>query len=216
MLKSPAHQWQWRHHNKGNSASLTMSNKCVHTHANEHIICLCLHTPSHMSYVRACKPACKPCKSLLWAIAQQISLLPHFPPLFCNIYAQNLGLIDCAKTTKRQQQLCWCYKNKLLVLVWTLFLGWIGFLSKTALSQPSQQGNTCLDKGVSTISRARLSNCVRHWMHQGGGGLALRKGTSHIGDFGLATNLSLFFSEMLLYFVLCLTKMIFFWQKMSI
>jgi hypothetical protein len=40
-----------------------------------------------------------------------------------------------------------------------------------------------------------LSNCVRRWMHQGGGGLTLRRGKSHIGNFSLATNLSLFFSE---------------------
>ncbi len=49
MGKMPAHQWQQRHHNKGNNASLMTSNKgnnaCVCTHANKHIICLCLHAP---------------------------------------------------------------------------------------------------------------------------------------------------------------------------
>jgi hypothetical protein len=68
-----------------------------------------------------------------------------------------------------------------------------GFLSQTALPQPSQQGKEGLDKGISMDSIATLSNHVRHWMHQGGGGLTLRRGKSHIGNFGLATNLCLFF-----------------------
>jgi hypothetical protein len=78
-------------------------------------------------------------------------------------------------------------------LVCTIFLSWIGFLSKTALSQPSQLGKEGLDEGVSTNSRVTLSNCVRCWMHWGGSGLTSRRGMSHIGNFGLATNLSLFF-----------------------
>ncbi len=80
-----------------------------------------------------------------------------------------------------------------LVLVRTWFLGQICFLSKTASSQPSQQGKDGLDKGISTNSRATLSICVHRWMHQGRGGVTLRREKGHNGDFGLATNLSCFF-----------------------
>jgi hypothetical protein len=45
MAKAPAHQQQQQHHNEGNDASLTTSNKgdnaCVCTHTNKHIICSC-------------------------------------------------------------------------------------------------------------------------------------------------------------------------------
>ncbi len=210
MAKMSAHQWQWRHHNKGNHASLTTSDKgndaCVRTHANKHIICLYLH---------ASLQAYQPCKPLLWANAQQISPSPCLPPLFCNICVQKLGSIVCAKTRKRQQQLCWCYNNELLVLVCTQFLCRIGFLSKTTLSQPSQQGKEGLDKDISTNSRARLSNCVCHWMHQGGGRLILQKRKGHIGSFGLATNLRLFFLRR--FCILCVShKISFFWQEMRI
>jgi hypothetical protein len=78
-------------------------------------------------------------------------------------------------------------------LVCTIFLSLISFLSKTASSQPSQQGKEDPDEGVSTNFRAMLSNCVCQWMYRGGGGLTSRRGKSHIGNFGLATNLSLFF-----------------------
>jgi hypothetical protein len=50
MAKTLVHQWQQHHHDQGNNTSLTMSNKgnnaCMLTHANEHIIHLCLHAPS--------------------------------------------------------------------------------------------------------------------------------------------------------------------------
>jgi hypothetical protein len=49
-----------------------------------------------------------------------------------------------------------------------------------------------LDKGIYTISSVMLSNRVHHWIGLGGGGLTSRRGKSHIGNFGLATNLSLF------------------------
>jgi hypothetical protein len=42
-------------------------------------------------------------------------------------------------------------------------LGQIGFLSKTALSQPSQQGKEGLDKGDCTDSSVMPNNCVRRW-----------------------------------------------------
>jgi hypothetical protein len=79
------------------------------------------------------------------------------------------------------------------MLVSTLLLSPMGFLSQNALSQPSQQGKEGLDEGASTNSRVMLSNCVRRWMHQGGGGLTSRRGKSNIDDFCLAINLSLFF-----------------------
>ncbi len=151
------------------------------------------HTLTNISYVWACEPAGEPCEPLLWASAPQISSLPRLPPLFWNICEQKLGSIVHAETRKRQQQLCWCYKNKSLVLMFTLFFCWIGFLSQTALSQPSQQGKESLDKGICTDSRVTHSNYVRHWMHQGEGGLTLRRGKSRIGNFGLAANLSLLF-----------------------
>ncbi len=165
----------------------------AHTCKQTYHMCVFAHTLANISYVQACESACKPCKPLLWASAWQISLLPLLPPLFCNICVQKLGSIVHAKTRKHQQKLCWCYKNELLVIVLTWFLGRIGFLSRTASSQPSQQGKEGLDKGVSTDSKARLSNCVHCWMHQGERGLTSRRGKSHIGNFGLAQNLSLFF-----------------------
>ncbi len=137
---------------------------------------------------------------------------PAPSPLFCNIRVQKLGSIVCAKTRKCQQQLCWCYSNESWVLACTLFLDQICFLSQTALSQPSQHGTEGLDKGVSTNSRVMLSNCVRRWMHQGGGGLTLRRGKSHIDDFGLATNLSLFFLRRFCILCCVLQKSVFFWR----
>ena len=86
-------------------------------------------------------------------------------------------------------------KSDLFVLVCTFFLGRIGLLSKTASSQPSQQGKEGLDGGVCTNSSMTLRNCAHHWIGLGGGGLNLRmrRGMSHIGDFDLTTNFSLFF-----------------------
>jgi hypothetical protein len=50
MEKMPAHWRQQCHLNEGNNASLTTrdnksNNACMHTHANNHIICSGLHTP---------------------------------------------------------------------------------------------------------------------------------------------------------------------------
>jgi hypothetical protein len=61
-----------------------------------------------------------------------------------------------------------------------------------------------------------LSNCVCRWMHQGGGGFTSRRGKSHIGDFGLATNLSLFFLRRLCILCCVQQKSFFFWWEMSI
>ena len=97
------------------------------------------------------------------------------------------------------------YKNESFVLMCTLFLGRIGFLSKTALSQPSQQGKEGLDKNVFTNSSMMLRNCICHGMGLVGDGLTLRRGKIHIGDLGLATNLG-FLGGKFLYFVLCPTK----------
>ncbi len=48
--KIQVHQWQQCHHDKGDDASLTTSNKgddaCMRTHSHEHIICSCSHAPS--------------------------------------------------------------------------------------------------------------------------------------------------------------------------
>jgi hypothetical protein len=55
-------------------------------------------------------------------------------------------------------------QNELFVLVGTLFLGQIGFLSQTATPQPSQQGKEGQDEGICPDSSMMLSNCVHHWM----------------------------------------------------
>ena len=140
-------------------------------------------TLANLSYVSACKPAHEPSKPLLWASAWQISPSHHFPLLFCNIWVRKLGSFVSAETRKHQQQLHWYYINELLVLVCILFLSRISFLSQTTSSQPSPKGKAGLDKGICTDSRGMLSNCVCHWMGQGGGGLDSRRGKSHIGKF---------------------------------
>jgi hypothetical protein len=48
-------------------------------------------------------------------------------------------------------------------LVCTFFLGLFGFLSKTDLSRPSQQGKEGLDKSDWTDSSMTPNNCVCHW-----------------------------------------------------
>ena len=51
-------------------------------------------------------------------------------------------------------------QNELFVLLCTLFLGRIGFLSQIASPQSSQQGKEDRDKGVCTNSSVTLSNHV--------------------------------------------------------
>ena len=63
------------------------------------------------------------------------------------------------------------------------------YCKTAALPQPTQQGKEGLDKGVWTNSRVGLSNCVQ----LDGVASPWEGGKSHISDFGLATNLSLFF-----------------------
>jgi hypothetical protein len=76
-----------------------------------------------------------------------------------------------AKTPAHEQwQQCHCYKgnnassmhNEHLMCTFFL-LGWIGFLSKTTLSHPSQQEKKGLDEGNCTGSSMMPINCVCHW-----------------------------------------------------
>jgi hypothetical protein len=69
----------------------------------------------------------------------------------------------------------------------------LDFQAKTALSKHYQEGKEGLVEGISANSRATLSNPIRCWMHHSGGGITSKRGKSHIGNFGLATNLSLLF-----------------------
>ncbi len=55
-------------------------------------------------------------------------------------------------------------QKKSFVLVRTLFLGQIGFLSQTALSRPSQQGKEGWDEGICANSSMTLSNRVLCWV----------------------------------------------------
>ena len=83
-------------------------------------------------------------------------------------------------------------QNESFVLVCTLFFGWIGFLSQTALSQPSQHKQEGLEEGVCTNSDVTPSNRV----HVGWVGVEMTspwEGERATGNFGLATNLSLLF-----------------------
>ncbi len=92
--------------------------KHAHTCKQTYHMFVFAHT-ANISYVPACKPAHEPSKPFLWASTRQISPLPCLPPLFCNIRVQKFGSIVCAKTRKCQQQLYWCFNNKLLILVCT-------------------------------------------------------------------------------------------------
>jgi hypothetical protein len=115
------------------------------------------------------------------------------PPCFATFVSPELGQLF----VQRQESANNSHVGHTITSCWYLcvlaFLAGSTLKAKTASYQPSQQGKEGLDKGVSTNSRVMLSNCVCHWMHQGGGGVTLRKGKSHIGDFVLVTNLSMFF-----------------------
>ena len=108
-------------------------------------------------------------------------------------------------------------QNELFVLLFTLFLGQIGFLSQTASSQSSQHGKESLDKGICTYSDVMLSNRVRvgwvgcRWPHLG------KRIEPHWQILVWPQTLACFFSGTSLYFVLCPRKIrFFFWWEMSI
>ena len=106
-------------------------------------------------------------------------------------------------------------QNESFVLVCTLFFGWIGFLSQTALSQPSQHKQEGLEEGVCTNSDVTPSNRV----HVGWVGVEMTspwEGERATGNFGLATNLSLLFLGRLCILCCVPQKSGFFWQEMSI
>ncbi len=78
------------------------------------------------------------------------------------------------------------------MLVCTRFIGQIGFLRETASSRPSQQGKKGRDEGVCSDSLT-LSNRVRRWMGPVEVSSLLDGERATMANFGLATNLTLFF-----------------------
>ena len=78
------------------------------------------------------------------------------------------------------------------------------------MSQPSQQEKEGRDEGVSTNSNVTLSNHVRRWMGQVEVSSLLDRERATMAIFGLATNLTLFFSGMSQFFLVVSYKNQFF------
>ncbi len=86
------------------------------------------------------------------------------------------------------------------MLVRTQFLSQIGFLRETASSRPSQQEKKGQDEGICMDFCVMMSNSVHHWMGPVEVSSLLDGEIATMANFGLATNLTLFFSGTTLYF----------------
>ncbi len=77
------------------------------------------------------------------------------------------------------------------------------------LSLSSQQGKDDLDKGNWTDFSVTPNKLCMPLNRLGGGGFTSRRGKNHIGNFGLATNLNLFFWDVSVFCVVSHKKYLF-------
>jgi hypothetical protein len=218
-VKRPAHQWQHLHHDEGNNASLTTSDKgkdaCARTHKQTYHMFVFACTPANISYVQACELACKPCEPLLWPSAQQISLLPHLPPCFATFVCRNCSQLFVPRQESANNKYVGATITSCWYFVYSIFwLDWFFKQNRFVLTFPTGKGRSGQRHFYQLQSNAEqlctlLDASGWRWPH-------LKKGKEPHWQFWSGYKPYLVFSETFLYFGLCLTRISFFWQEMSI
>jgi hypothetical protein len=182
-VKTPVHRQQWAHHNKDDNASSTTSNKGSKASSTK------AETPVHWQLQwRHCNESNNFYPNIGKMPAHQRQQHHHNEGGGASLTTTNEGnntsLTTMKMPTHQRQQ--WCHQEdgndacastmakapflqgqrRQLNARWTtceyFFLGRISFLSKTALSQASQQGKEGLDKGDCTDSSVAPNNYLHY------------------------------------------------------
>jgi hypothetical protein len=182
--KTPVHQRQWCHHNKGNNASSTTSKKGnnassstaempvhkwwqqYHCDKSNNCHCAMVKMPAHWWQWRHHKKGNNTSLTTSNKGNNASSTTAEMPAhQWQQWHHHNNGKDACALTTATttllQGQHASVTHNE--QLIHPFFLGRIGFLSKTASSQPSLQDKKGLDKSDCTDSSMTPNNNVHHW-----------------------------------------------------